>query len=151
MAAFPFIPLGQAHSILSPRLSFSDLSAQFTAVLSRLSTTCGRLPPLPSAEVGEFSFLFAIEMRHGVPRKREGWIPAVMGLQPDTAADYDGTSDEEKQTQEDDKAEGRTEERKAGRGHLRGGERSLPVRAVELGRFVMEVWVEEAKREDTRL
>jgi len=111
----------------------SDLPEQFRATLTRFGTSLAKLLPLPE----DCSFTLAIEMRDkdGVepPINKEGrWIAAEPGLQrgregTDTANAAVGTGS------------GRR------RGKELGGVRTVPVRSLEAGAFMMEVWVEEGK------
>lgn len=109
----------------------SNLPEQFRATLSRLSTLNRDLIPLPS----DCSFTIAIELRdeNGVEAPighPQPWIAAEPELQK-------GRKGAEEDVREN--AQGR----KTGKDV--GGVRTTPVRSLEAGAFVMEVWVEEGK------
>ncbi|KAF2761808.1 DNA-binding protein [Pseudovirgaria hyperparasitica] len=97
-----------------------ELSESFRAVMARLSSVSTRLAPLPP----DCSFAVAVELKEeaeapiGHPQP---WIPAEPGLQ----------------------VSGRVGDGDRKRGGQLGGARTVPVRAVEAGEMVLEVWVEE--------
>ncbi|KAL8825224.1 MAG: hypothetical protein Q9191_004548 [Dirinaria sp. TL-2023a] len=109
----------------------SDLPEQFRATLSRLSTLERDLTPLPH----DCSFTVAIELRD------EDGVEAPLGNPQPWIAAEPGLQKEGKRGEEDGR--GSAEGRKTGRDI--GGVRTTPVRSLEAGAFVMEVWVEEGK------
>ncbi|MCJ1299821.1 hypothetical protein MMC08_002615 [Hypocenomyce scalaris] len=113
-----------------------DLEEQFRAIFSRLSTLSATLSPLPP----HCSFTLAVELREqalapiGHPQP---WIPAQPGLQPNLHSGPDNMGDGV--TQMERKGD------RQGRGSSLGGVKTTPVRTVETGEFVMEMWIEEGK------
>ena len=111
----------------------SDLPEQFRATLSRLS--CLRLEPLPP----DCSFTIMIELRDeedvDPPISRDqSWIVAEPALQkPPRQQHWEGEDI------------GASQPVRSTRGRDRGGIKTTPVRKVEAGAFVIEVWVEEGK------
>lgn len=110
----------------------SDLPEQFRATLSRLSSL--NLAPLPP----DCTFTIVIELRDDddvdPPISRaQDWIAAEPALQkPARRRPWD----------EDDVG---VSQPTSTRGKDRGGVKTTPVRKVEAGAFVMEVWVEEGR------
>ncbi|KAL8785455.1 MAG: hypothetical protein Q9195_008632 [Heterodermia aff. obscurata] len=126
----------------------SDLPEQFRATIARLSTLSGILGPLPA----DCGFTLAIELRDelgvdppiGHPQP---WIAAEPGLQRERGAGKvdDGSGDvagSGKGENESWEGEGKAGSKK---GKDLGGVKTTPVRSLEAGAFVMEVWVEEGK------
>lgn len=116
----------------------SDLPQQFRATLTRLGTSLAKLSPLPE----DCSFTVAIEMRDEedveAPISKEGqWIAAEPGLQRDRQIRGGANAGFGLET-----GYGVNGSRK---GKDLGGVRTVPVRSLEAGAFVMEVWVEEGK------
>jgi len=104
----------------------SNLPEQFRATLARLSTLHNDLAPLPR----DCSFTVAIELRdeQGVEApigNPQPWVAAEPGLQREREGGGDG------------------ERGKSGKDV--GGVKTTPVRSLEAGAFVMEVWVEEGR------
>ena len=114
--------------VLANRINVADLEAQFRGVLSRLSSACSRLVPLPEDQ--ECSFTIAIEVKEdadrpvGILEKEERkWVAAEPEPWPE----------------EDDHAGS------VGDGGQEAPDKTLPVRRLEAGELRMEVWVEESR------
>ena len=132
------ISVDQSHTI-PPCVPIVDLEEQFRAIFSRLSTctqSLGLLPP-------DCSFTVAIELKEKVDPPighPQPWIAAEPGLQPEDKRVEDGLtegSDREK-----------AERRKGGKGKDFGKARTVPVRSVEAGEFILEMWIEEGRGKD---
>ncbi|MCJ1465873.1 hypothetical protein MMC07_004492 [Pseudocyphellaria aurata] len=125
-----------------------NLPSQFRATLSRLSVILPTLAPVPP----DCTFTVAIELREtaDVPigvsvHNVQPWIVAQPGMQKEqqrarrrqAAARGQGGEEEGPAAEEEEEADGR-------RGGL-GSVRTTPVRSLDAGAFVMEMWVEEGK------
>ncbi|MCJ1256887.1 hypothetical protein MMC24_004712 [Lignoscripta atroalba] len=129
-----------------PTVPLIDLEEQFRAIFARLSTCNRTLMPLPP----NCSFTIAIELKDKVDPPighPQPWIAAQPGLQPkDSSAGKVSTDGDENSSAEN----GDEARRESGRGKDLGGVRTTPVRSVEAGEFVMEMWIEEGKgKEDS--
>lgn len=124
--------------------SMLELTAQFAAVLSRISTQTTKLSPLPQ----NCSFTLAIELRSNaggqLPQDNHPkWLPSEPGLQPVR------NSEKGKQIELDPEHtfdEDTTEPRRHRRGKYLGGARTTAIRTVDAAPFIMEVWLEESKQ-----
>ena len=150
-----------------------DLTAQFPPVIARLSTLSGVLSPLPpdcsftlAIELRETSS-GAHEAPIGWPQP---WVPAEPGLQhreqdSDTASGAQSTDfgrsstepvssaqttakkgvnmSEEGEDEVMDTEGGQDKPYESQKGKYLGGVKTTPVRSIEAGPFVMEMWVEE--------
>ncbi|MCJ1394417.1 hypothetical protein MMC18_007295 [Xylographa bjoerkii] len=148
-----------------PPAPLINLHSQFRALFARLSTLTSSLSPLPP----NCTFTLAIELHDRSVRRPDGdfagqaplssnsaWIAAEPGLQPREAGEEvtEGSSSHGlgSSTEEGGSAgEGKGKERASPAGYVSqkgkylGGQRTVPVRSVEAGPFVMEVWVEEGR------
>lgn len=133
--------LKQAHS---------DLHEQLRALLSRLSTISGRLKPLPSG-ADRCTYTLALELKEesdppiGHP---QAWIPSERGMQRRIVHQGDDGEDGHEQRGED--AVSKPSKEKEGgrlieRGEGLGGVRTTPVRTVESGEMIFEMWIEEGR------
>lgn len=123
VSRFPVVSREDAHKALAPDAALVDLEEQFRGVMARMAGLDGRLKPLPSG----CSFTIAVEVREDAEPpigRAQAWIPVEPGLQKRRGG------------------EGRDGE-KGGRDL--GGIRTVPVRAVEAGAMVFEMWVEEGR------
>ncbi|KAF1996867.1 DNA-binding protein [Amniculicola lignicola CBS 123094] len=107
-----------------------DLSEQFRAAFITLTTRCSQLSPLPK----DCSFNISMELKDSADidppiRHPQPWIPVQPNLQK--------TGRKGAQEQEDRK----TQEE----GQDLGGVKVTPIRAVEVGVFRFETWVEEGR------
>ncbi|KAK8193020.1 DNA-binding protein [Phyllosticta capitalensis] len=108
-----------------------DMEEQFRAVLARLSTCDARLKPLPSG----CTFTVVVEVKEeaeppiGHPQP---WIPVEPSLQ----------ARRKRAGQNEDEDNGAGKRRK---GEDLGGVKTTPVRAVEAGEMVFEMWIEEGR------
>ncbi|KAL8857460.1 MAG: hypothetical protein Q9178_005954 [Gyalolechia marmorata] len=127
--AFPSVP---SSELLTPFTGnpppAADFPEQFRATISRLSTLSSALNALPS----DCSFTLITELRddtevHPPLGPDTPWIAAETGLQ------------KQRKRNEGDA------QREFMRGKDLGGVRTTPIRNVESGAFVMEMWVEEGK------
>ena len=147
VSAFPTVPLSEALTPFeeqtegsgpapskapsgSTRVAVVDLEEQFRAIFARLASSCSHLAPLPE----NCSFTVCIELKDDVGvdppvGHPQPWIPAQPTLQP--AGNQDGIEQG-----------GSTGGRK---GRDLGGVKTTPIRSVEAGEFVMEMWIEEGK------
>ncbi|KAI4103782.1 MAG: hypothetical protein LQ339_004114 [Xanthoria mediterranea] len=128
-AAFPSLP---SSEVLTPFNGSpppaADLPEQFRATISRLSTLSSALSPLPP----DCSFTMVTELRddadiHPPLAPDTPWIAAEPRLQK-----------QRKRNESEPQPE-------STRGKDRGGVKTTPIRNVESGAFVMEMWVEEGK------
>ncbi|KAI4229503.1 MAG: hypothetical protein L6R36_000767 [Xanthoria steineri] len=128
-AAFPSLP---SSEVLTPFNGSpppaADLPEQFRATISRLSTLSSALSPLPP----DCSFTMVTELRddadiHPPLAPDTPWIAAEPRLQ------------KQRKRNESEAQPGST------KGKDLGGVKTTPIRNVESGAFVMEMWVEEGK------
>jgi mitotic spindle assembly checkpoint protein MAD2B len=124
---------------LCRKINIADLEAQFRAMLSRITTSAGRLKPLPSGNnAPECSFTVTIEVKDDADRpvgrlekEERKWIAA----EPDVFEDFapnTGSGPDEDQT-----GSSKSSEKQSGK--------TVPVRRLEVGELRMEVWIEESK------
>ncbi len=124
------------------RVNLVDLEEQFRAIFARLSSCSSSLAPLPE----NCSFTVCIELKDEVGvdppiGHPQPWIPAQPSLQPAEkesrrAVGEDGDGSDDK---------GDSVGTKTRRGSDLGGVRTTPVRTIEAGEFVMEMWIEEGR------
>jgi len=120
-----------------PTVPIVDLEEQFRAIFAKLSSCSATLSPLPE----NCSFTIAVELKDradppiGHPQP---WIPAQPSLQlPAEDARPQGRSSESEELE--------LSKNRSVRGSDLGGVKTTPVRNVEAGEFVMEMWIEEGK------
>ncbi|MCJ1282926.1 hypothetical protein MMC26_002252 [Xylographa opegraphella] len=146
-----------------PPTPLINLHSQFRALFARLSTRLSSLTPLPP----DCTFTLAIELHDRSVRGPDGddfagqpplsgnspWIAAEPGLQP-REEEGPGVSSAESGSGEvgaegSGEGQGTAGTRKEGfvsqKGKFLAGARTVPLRSVEAGPFVMEVWVEEGR------
>lgn len=126
-----------------------NLPSQFRAALSRLTTILPTLAPLPP----DCTFTLAIELRESADapigvsvRNVQPWIVAEPGMQKEqqrarrrqAAARGQGGGEE-------GAAAAAVAEDDEGAGKGLGSVRTTPIRSLDAGAFVMEMWVEEGK------
>lgn len=125
-----------------------NLPSQFRATLSRLTTILPTLAPLPP----DCTFTLAIELRESADapigvsvRNVQPWIVAEPGIQKEqqrarrrraAARGQDGGEEGAAAAEKDDDD---------GVGKGLGSVRTTPIRSLDAGAFVMEMWVEEGK------
>ena len=131
-----------AASFLPTALSVADIEAQFRACLSRLTSACERLAPLPADD--EFGFTVCIEVREdalppaGTTKAEEKWIiaePGQVNPQSRSAPSLSKTKDGKRRPQQ-----------RPSQGISSEKAKTVPVRRVEAGELRFEVWVEEARQ-----
>lgn len=121
----------------SKKLPVVDLEEQFRAIFARLSFCSSTLAPLPQ----NCTFTVCIELKDelgvdppiGHPQP---WIPAQPSLQ---------AADKEQRAEIGRDGTGQSGSERRVKGSDLGGVRTTPVRSVEAGEFVMEMWIEEGK------
>lgn len=97
-----------------------EIDEQLRATIRLLDHACSQLSPLPE----NCTYTVAVELRDGVERpigNPQPWIPSEPSLQI------------------------RNDSQGVITGSDLGGVRSVPVRLVEAGEFIMETWIEESK------
>ncbi|KAJ9613088.1 hypothetical protein H2200_003029 [Cladophialophora chaetospira] len=122
--------------MLNKRVNLADLEADFRATLSRITTSSGRLRPLPEGPGSpECSFTLAIEVRDKADRpvgriekEERKWVAA----EPESFLDSPPPSSPVRQPQRDNQQPRQTLPQ------------THPVRRLEAGELRLEVWVEEA-------
>ncbi|KAL8705048.1 MAG: hypothetical protein Q9201_001818 [Fulgogasparrea decipioides] len=133
-AAFPAVP---SSELLTPFLEnpppAADLPEQFRATIARLSTLSSTLSPLPA----DCSFTLVAELRDDADvqaplRPDTPWMAAEPGLQKRKARP--NTTHNSAGQQNGTKA-----------GKDLGGVKTTPLRSLESGPFVLEMWIEEGK------
>ncbi|KAM0130664.1 hypothetical protein ACHAP3_007204 [Botrytis cinerea] len=150
LSSFPSIPFNERFTFLEGRAPADvnairniDVEEELRACLRKLAYSAGKLEDLKNPE--ECTWGVVMEMKEdegegnapiGHPQR---WEPAVAELQipPGGATDIKG-----KGKARDNEAETRKESRV---GKARGGIKSTAIRAVEVGDFIMEAWIEEGK------
>ncbi|TEY34827.1 hypothetical protein BOTCAL_0610g00030 [Botryotinia calthae] len=150
LSSFPSIPFNERFTFLEGRAPADinairniDVEEELRACLRKLAYSASKLEDLKNPE--ECTWGVVMEMKEddgegnapiGHPQR---WEPAVAELQipPGGATDMKG-----KGKARDDEAETRKESRV---GKARGGIKSTAIRAVEVGDFIMEAWIEEGK------
>ena len=114
-----------------------DLEEQFRAIFARLGVCSSKLAPLPD----NCSFTVCVELKDvmgvdppiGHPQP---WIPAQPSLQPADKLAVKGVGGA---------GDGRGDRAGSMKGSDLGGMKTTPVRNVEAGEFVLEMWIEEGK------
>lgn len=112
----------EADEEAKSKIRMVDIEEQLRGTIRKLGHTAERMPKLPE----ECTYTLAVELRDeaeppiGHPQP---WVPSEPSLQTTK-----------------DKGTGKSK-----RGPAVGGAKSIPVRVVESGAFVLETWVEEAK------
>ncbi|KAL8854401.1 MAG: hypothetical protein Q9221_000888 [Calogaya cf. arnoldii] len=128
-AAFPSLPPSELLTPFNDNPPpAADLPEQFRATISRLSTLSSALSPLPP----DCSFTLVTELRddadiHPPLGPDTPWVAAEPSLQ------------KQRKRNESEAKPAST------RGKDLGGVKTTPIRNVESGAFVMEMWVEEGK------
>lgn len=128
-------PIVRAGSGGGGGLDVVDVEEQFRAAMARLRGAGEKLNPLPEG----CSFTLAVELGDGAEAPLghpQAWIPVEPGLQR-------GDGGRGGQGQEKDDAVDRRKKRE--RGEDLGGLKTMPVRAVDAGEMVFEMWIEEGK------
>ena len=119
------------------RVPVVDLEEQFRVIFARLAFCSSSLAPLPE----NCSFTVCIELKDEVGvdppiGHPQPWIPAQPSLQP---------ADKEQGAEAGQDGDGHGVGARRRKGSDLGGMRTTPVRSVEAGEFVMEMWIEEGK------
>ncbi|KAJ9667482.1 hypothetical protein H2201_002351 [Coniosporium apollinis] len=116
-------------------LNIVDMEEQFRAAMARLSVCGEKLKPLPEG----CSFTLAVELGDGAEAPLghpQVWIPIEPGLQ---------RGDGERGGQGGEKSDAADTRKRRERGEDLGGLKTMPVRAVDAGEMVFEMWIEEGK------
>ena len=122
---------------VSTKVPVVDLEEQFRAIFARLGVCSSSLAPLPE----NCSFTVCIELKDEVGvdppiGHPQPWIPAQPSLQPA------GKKAVEESEHSGDVSGGRVGK---GKGSDLGGVKTTPVRTIEAGEFLLEMWIEEGK------
>ncbi|KAI9821852.1 MAG: hypothetical protein M1827_002434 [Pycnora praestabilis] len=115
----------------SPQTAVVDLEEQFRGVMSKLAFCGAALGTLPE----NCSFTVCIELKHKVDPPighPQSWIPAQPNLQPANNGKEKEEKDKRRKLDSD-------------KGTALGGVNITPVRSVEAGDFLLEMWIEEGK------
>jgi len=121
------------------KLAHQDLHEQFRGLLARLSTISARMAPLASPQSCTFTLCLELKEEGEPPIGHpQPWIPAEKPLQRTILHPKDG---EEEPVGQREKEGGRVMER----GRALGGVRTTPVRTVDSGEMIFEMWIEEGK------
>ncbi|KAH0545581.1 hypothetical protein FGG08_000412 [Glutinoglossum americanum] len=139
LSSFPAVPPAEATTPFlenSATVSLVDLAEQFRGVMQKLAFCGSSLTPLPE----NCSFTVCIELKANeeapIGQTSTPWIPSQPSLQPVSVVAGG--------------AEGESSGLGGSGGNSSigkdlGGVKTTPVRAVESGSFVLEVWVEEGR------
>ncbi|KAL8692601.1 MAG: hypothetical protein Q9218_002417 [Villophora microphyllina] len=133
-AAFPSVPSSELLTPFSDKAPpTSDLPEQFRATIAKLSTLSASLSPLPS----DCSFTLVAELRDDADvqppiRSDTPWIAAEPGLQ--TQRMRPGVAENGGERQNGTR-----------KGKDLGGVKTTPIRNLESGAFMLEMWVEEGR------
>lgn len=132
----------------------SDLHEQFRALLSRLSMISEKLAPLPGG-AERCTYTMSVELKEdseppiGHP---QAWVPCEKGLQRRVVhgEELEGEGGDGGQSGERLGGKGKGRMVKEGgrtveRGRELGGVRTTPVRTVDQGEMVFEMWIEEGR------
>ena len=131
---FPVVPSSESLTLFATNPPPSaDLPEQFRATLTRLSSLSSTLSPLPE----DCSFTIIAELRDGAEvdpplGNNTPWIAADIGLQKRKGG-----------SKNKDDGEGIQRTQKIGKDL--GGAKTTPIRSLEAGAFIMEMWIEEGK------
>ena len=133
LSSFPVVPPSETTTPFedpTSTVSLADLAEQFRGAMQKLAFCGSTLGPLPT----NCSFTVCIELKPDgeapIDQSSTPWIPSQPSLQPNVKGENQGTSDT------------------AGSGTIGkdlGGVKTKPVRSLEAGAFLLEVWVEEGK------
>lgn len=123
-----------------------NLIQQFRATLARFSSILPRLSPLPA----DCTFTLAIEIRENADApvgvkvgNRQPWIVAEPAVQADGVQRLQQQHRRKNDWDDEIEEDGETGVEGVGRGLK--AVRSMPLRSLADGEFVLEVWVEEGK------
>ncbi|KAH0563052.1 hypothetical protein GP486_002385 [Trichoglossum hirsutum] len=147
LSGFPTIPPSDANTPFeeedSDVTSLADIMEQLRGAMRKLAFCGSSLTPLPA----DCTFNVSMELKAGIERPQVDhtslpWVPVRQSLQP-AAASASGAG----------RASGRDQgtvnrpraKRKSKVGGDLGGARTTPIRTVESGAFMLEVWVEESE------
>lgn len=123
----------------STRVPVVDLEEQFRAIFARLAFCSSTLAPLPE----NCAFTVCIELKDEVGvdppiGHPQPWIPAQPSLQPPDKVAVESVAWGEH-------GAGGGVRKGNGKGSDLGGVKTTPVRSVEAGEFLLEMWIEEGK------
>ncbi|KAF7865572.1 uncharacterized protein EAF02_009995 [Botrytis sinoallii] len=150
LSSFPSIPFNERFTFLEGRAPADinairniDVEEELRACLRKLAYSASKLEDLKNPEECTWGVVMEMKENEGEGNAPIGhpqrWEPAVAELQIPTegATDIKG-----KGKARDDESKTRKESRV---GKARGGIKSTAIRAVEVGDFIMEAWIEEGK------
>lgn len=122
--------------------ALADLAEQFRGAMQKLALCGSSLTPLPAG----CSFTVCIELKADgeapVSHSSTPWIPSQPSLQPaaTVVAEVGGAKGGDHGTANESR-----DRSKRNIGSDLGGVRTTPIRTIEAGAFMLEVWVEEGK------
>jgi len=126
LTKFPSVPKEDINTPFERSMSAVDVDEQFRAAMAKLRICSSTLKPAPEG----CTFTVAIELKDAADPPighPQPWIPTQPSLQRHVVVNRDGEREERK------------------RGEDLGGVRTTPVRLVDTGEMVFEMWVEEGK------
>ena len=129
LSSFPAVPPSETTTPFEDptnTVSLADLAEQSRGAMQKLAFCGSTLAPLPA----NCSFTVCIELKTDgeapIAQSSTPWIPSQPPMQPAAKGENQGMSD-------------------AATGKDFGGIKTIPVRTLEAGAFLLEVWVEEGK------
>jgi len=126
LTKFPSVPKEDVNTPFEQSISIVDVDEQFRAAMAKLRVCNSTLKPVPDG----CTFTIAIELMDtsdppiGHPQP---WVPTQPSLQRQVIVNQDGEREEHK------------------RGEDLGGVQTTPIRAVDAGEMVFEMWIEEGR------
>jgi mitotic spindle assembly checkpoint protein MAD2B len=133
LSSFPAVPPSEITTPFedpTSTVSLADLAQQFRGAMQKLAFCGSTLGPLPTNS----SFTVCIELKPDgeapIDQSSTPWIPSQPSLQPNVKGQNQCVSDTT---------------RSSTIGKDLGGVKTKPVRTLEAGAFLLEVWVEEGK------
>ena len=126
LTKFPSVPKEDINTPFEQSMSAVDVDETFRAAMAKLRICSSTLKPVPDG----CTFTVAIELRDAADPPighPQPWVPTQPTLQRQVVVNREGERDETK------------------RGEDLGGAHTTPVRAVDAGEMVFEMWIEEGK------
>ena len=126
LTKFPSVPKEDVNTPFEQSISAVDVDEQFRAAMAKLRVCSSTLKPVPDG----CTFTLAIELMDAADPPighPQPWIPTQPSLQRQVVINHDGEREEQKI------------------GEDLGGVQTTPVRTVDAGEMVFEMWIEEGK------
>lgn len=126
LTKFPSVPKEDINTPFEQNMSTVDVDEQFRAAMAKLRVCSSSLKPVPDG----CTFTVAIELKDAADPPighPQPWIPTQPSLQREVVVNHDG------------------ERYQRRRGEDLGGVQTTPVRAVDTGEMVFEMWIEEGR------